>query len=224
MGFQTLRNLIRPLSRAISIRSTTPLTQSPASSLFQSKFLFSKLHQNQHLQSPFAQFIYRSIHLESLSSIAARPFDPLTDSRFPKRRPSDKSRRKRSSLRPPGPYAWVKHVPGEPIAPSQPNEGSVKLRNEKKRRRQRREFILAEKKKRKAQVQEANRRKREKRIERKMAAVAREREWAQRLAELQRLEEEKKKAAAWESTLSPIFHAISGFLLEGQVAGEALVS
>jgi len=54
----------------------------------------------------------------------------------------------------------------------------------------------AEKKKRKAQLQEANRRKREKRIDRKMAAVAREREWAQRLAELQRLEEEKKKAAA----------------------------
>lgn len=40
-----------------------------------------------------------------------------------------------------GPYAWVSHVPGEAVPPSQPNEGSVKLRNEKKRRRQRREFI-----------------------------------------------------------------------------------
>ena len=40
-----------------------------------------------------------------------------------------------------GPYAWVKHVPGEAVPPSQPNEGSVKLRNEKKRRRQSREFI-----------------------------------------------------------------------------------
>jgi len=31
-------------------------------------------------------------------------------------------------------------------------------------------------------------------VERKMAAVARDREWAQKLAELQRLEEEKKKS------------------------------
>ncbi|XP_071709692.1 uncharacterized protein [Rutidosis leptorrhynchoides] len=28
-------------------------------------------------------------------------------------------------------YAWIKHVPGEPILASQPNEGSVKYRNEK---------------------------------------------------------------------------------------------
>lgn len=55
---------------------------------------------------------------------------------------------------------------------------------------------MAEKKKRQAQVQEANRKKNIKRIERKMAAVAREREWTQRLAELQRLEEEKKKSVA----------------------------
>lgn len=186
MGFQTLRNLIRPFTRAIS---TTTLAPSPAaSSLLQPKFLSPKLHQQ--LESPFSKFISRSIHLESLSSIAARPFDPLTDSRFPKRRPADNSRRKRSSLRPRGPYAWVKHVPGEPVPPSQPNEGSVKLRNEKKRRRQHREFILSEKKKRKAELQAANRKKREKRIERKMAAVAREREWAHKLAELQ------KKAAA----------------------------
>lgn len=40
-----------------------------------------------------------------------------------------------------GPYAWVKYVPGEPILPNQPNEGSVKRRNEKKRMRLRREFI-----------------------------------------------------------------------------------
>lgn len=32
------------------------------------------------------------------------------------------------------------------------------------------------------------------RVERKMAAVARERAWAVRLAELQKLEEEKKKS------------------------------
>lgn len=62
--------------------------------------------------------------------------------------------------------------------------------------RQRRAFILAEKKKRKAQMQEAKRKKNVKKVERKMAAVAREREWAERLVELQRLEEEKKKSMA----------------------------
>lgn len=41
-----------------------------------------------------------------------------------------------------GPYAWIKHTPGEPIPANQPNEGSVKHRNEKKRIRQRRAFIL----------------------------------------------------------------------------------
>lgn len=56
--------------------------------------------------------------------------------------------------------------------------------------------VQAEKKKRKAQLQEATRKKNIKRVERKMAAVARERAWAQRLAELQQLEEEKKKSMA----------------------------
>ncbi len=56
--------------------------------------------------------------------------------------------------------------------------------------------VQAEKKKRKAQLQEANRKKIIKRVERKMAAVARERAWTQRLAELQQLEEEKKKSMA----------------------------
>ena len=70
------------------------------------------------------------------------------------------------------------------------------MRNEKKRRRQRREFIKSERKKRKAELQEANRKKREKRIERKMESVARDREWAQRLVELERLEAQKKKTGA----------------------------
>ena len=56
--------------------------------------------------------------------------------------------------------------------------------------------IQAERKKRKAQLQEANRKKNIQRVERKMAAVARERDWAERLAELQRLVEEKKKSMA----------------------------
>ena len=54
----------------------------------------------------------------------------------------------------------------------------------------------AEKTKRKAQLQEAKRKKMIKRVERKMAAVARERAWAQRLVELQQIEEEKKAAMA----------------------------
>lgn len=54
--------------------------------------------------------------------------------------------------------------------------------------------VQAEKKKRKAQFQEAKKKKIIKRVERKMAAVARERAWAQRLAELQQLEEERKKS------------------------------
>lgn len=57
-------------------------------------------------------------------------------------------------------------------------------------------LVQAEKKKRKMEMQEAKRKKNIKKVERKMAAVARERAWAQRLAELQQLEEEKKKAAA----------------------------
>lgn len=130
---------------------------------------------------------------------AAAAFHSLTDTRYPKRRPSDKPRRKRASLRPPGPYAWVKYVPGEPILPNQPNEGSVKRRKEKKRIKLQRAFILAEKKKRMAQLQEAKRKKNIKRVERKMAAVARERAWAERLKELQQLEEEKKMAAmSWQ--------------------------
>ncbi|KAE9619573.1 hypothetical protein Lalb_Chr02g0154671 [Lupinus albus] len=77
-------------------------------------------------------------------------FHSLTDTRLPKRRPSDKPCRKRASLKPPGmcipfsvilvsftnlilqlklffflngfrPYAWVQYTPGEPILPNNPN-------------------------------------------------------------------------------------------------------
>ncbi|KAH9621865.1 hypothetical protein KSS87_002122 [Heliosperma pusillum] len=195
MGLRTLINLIRPLSRSIS--TLPPRNLSNPSSQILSNVIQSPIQQQQqhYLLPKFNQIISRSIHLESLTSLAAKPFDPLTDTRFPKRRPALKSRRKRSSIRPSGPYAWVKHVEGEPIAPSQPNEGSVKLRNEKKRRRQHQEFIKSERKKRKVELQVANRKKREKRIERKMAAVARDRDWAYKLAELKRQEEAKKTAA-----------------------------
>ncbi|KAL8150477.1 hypothetical protein V2J09_020285 [Rumex salicifolius] len=193
MGFGTLRTLIRPLCRAVSSR-TAAAAAATTNNLAPLRST-SPLSNHFYRYTPQSLSIFRSVHLESLASIAPRPFDALTDTRLPKRRHSDKHKRKRASLKPPGPYAWVNHVPGESVLPSQPNQGSVKLRNEKKRRRQRREFILAEKKKRKAQMQEANRKKREKRIERKMAQVAREREWAQRLTELQQLEKEKKAIA-----------------------------
>ncbi|KAL5554326.1 hypothetical protein UlMin_041727 [Ulmus minor] len=183
MGFGAMRSLIRPLSRTLISRtstcSSTMLAATSAAPKSNFPFLFGVSFRN------LAPWFTISNNIHS-----------LTDTRFPKRRPSDKPRRKRATMKPPGPYAWVQYVPGQPILPNQPNEGSVKRRNEKKRMRQRRAFILAEKKKRKAQLQEANRKKNINKIERKMAAVAREREWAQRLAELQRLEEEKKKSMA----------------------------
>ena len=40
-----------------------------------------------------------------------------------------------------GPYAWVQYTKGQPISPNNPNEGSVKRRNEKKRMSQRCAFI-----------------------------------------------------------------------------------
>ncbi|CAI8606640.1 unnamed protein product [Vicia faba] len=170
-----LRNILRPLSLS---SSTPPLTSQISTTLpFCAPFpSYSKPPQ---FLLPFLNH-----------------FHSLTDTRFPKRRPSDKPRRKRASLRPSGPYAWIEHTTGETILPNKPNEGSVKRRNEKKRMRQRRAFILEEKKKRKAQMQEAKRRKNIKKVERKMAAVEREREWAVRLVELKRLEEEKKKSMA----------------------------
>ncbi|XP_071736853.1 uncharacterized protein [Rutidosis leptorrhynchoides] len=187
MIFGAIRSLIRPVSRTlISSRSITTTTSS-----FISKTVYSANHANE--LRPFFGSLHQSHFLWMPASV--RSIQSLTDTRLPKRRPVDKPRRKRASLKPKGPYAWVKHVPGEPIPASQPNEGSVKHRNEKKRIRQRRAFILAEKKKCKAQLQEANRKKKIQRIERKMAAVARDRAWAERLAELQQLEEEKKNSA-----------------------------
>ncbi|XP_054825353.1 uncharacterized protein LOC129322917 [Prosopis cineraria] len=181
MAFGALRNIFRPLSRTLISRipTTSPAPFLPASTYPKSLFL------GRPAFSRDPQWLPLSNHLHS-----------LTDTRFPKRRPSEKPRRKRASMRPPGPYAWVKYVPGEPILPNRPNEGSVKRRKEKKRMRQHRAFILAERKKRKAQLQEAKRRKNIKRVERKIAAVARERAWAERLAELKRIEEEKKASTA----------------------------
>lgn len=184
MRFGILRNIIQPLSRTLQPRTfvssgTNPFRVTPLETNPQ------VLHGGSSLSKLLAPWNQAFSHIHS-----------LTDTRYPKRRPVDKPRRKRASLRPPGPYAWVQYVPGEPILPNRPNKGSVKRRNEKKRIKQRHAFIVAERKKRKALVQEANRKKINARVERKMAAVARDRAWAQRLAELQQLEEEKKKSMA----------------------------
>lgn len=182
MGFGALRSIIRPIARTLTSRTPT--------------FSPTTISATTPLSRPDASLFFSSFQRRSPWIPPSNCFHSLTDTRFPKRRPSEKPRRKRATLRPPGPYAFVQYVPGEPILPNRPNEGSVKLRNEKKRRRQRRDFIKAEAKKRKIQLQEANRKKIIKRVERKMAAVARDRAWAQRLAELQQLEEERKKSAA----------------------------
>lgn len=144
-----LRNILRPLS----LSSSTPLTSQISTTL--------PFHAPFPSYSKPPQFLLPFLN----------HFHTLTDTRFPKRRPSDKPRRKRASLRPsgasvalfftlhalsflgfcltlfsfwccPGPYAWVEHTTGETILPNKPNEGSVKRRNEKKRMRQRRAFIL----------------------------------------------------------------------------------
>ncbi|KAJ3676369.1 hypothetical protein LUZ60_003781 [Juncus effusus] len=130
--------------------------------------------------------------------LSSADFSKLTETRPPKRRPGLKNRKKRASLRPPGPYAWVKYEAGEPILTSQPNEGSKKARgrNEKKRIRQRKAFILSEKKKRKVQWAEARKRKETEKIERKMAQVAREKAWTERLIELEQIKEAKKNSAS----------------------------
>ncbi|RZC79004.1 hypothetical protein C5167_003203 [Papaver somniferum] len=163
MGLGALRNMIRLFARTVLNRSVErfPLGISSASST------------------------------SSTPELRSNEFHSLTDTRLPKRRPGFTNRRKRAGLKPPGPYAWVQYTPGEPLLPNTPNEGSVKRRNEKKRMGQRKAFIKSEAKKRKVQVQEAKRKKIEKRVERKMAAVARDRAWAVRLAELQQLEAAK---------------------------------
>ncbi|KAG0476164.1 hypothetical protein HPP92_012592 [Vanilla planifolia] len=128
------------------------------------------------------------------TSTGGAAFQGLTDNRFPKRRPGTKPKRKRASFKPPGPHAWIQYVPGEPIPSSRPNEGSVTGRKRRKRIMQRKAFILTEKKKKQEEWKVAKRKKRMERIERKMAAVAREKAWAERLKELQQIDAQKKAA------------------------------
>ncbi|ONK57616.1 uncharacterized protein A4U43_C09F2310 [Asparagus officinalis] len=187
-----LRSIIRPLSP--SSRQLLPLSRSHQLAPKFSPANFG----GGRIQPPFFsnRQLISSPERNYSTSTSSLILGSLTDTRLPKRRPGTAPRRKRASLKPPGPYAWVQYVPGEPIPRSRPNKGSVKGRKEKKRIAQRKAFILSEKKKRKAQFAESKKKKAMERIERKMAAVAREKAWAERLKELQKLEEEKKAAMA----------------------------
>uniref|UniRef100_A0A1J3HQL9 Uncharacterized protein n=1 Tax=Noccaea caerulescens TaxID=107243 RepID=A0A1J3HQL9_NOCCA len=177
MGFGAIRSIFRPLSRTFVSRAAANF--SPATIPAAKPELCSFFGGSSHLRLPWMPV---ANHFHSLS---------LTDTRLPKRRPMTHPKKKRFKLKPPGPYAYVQYTPGEPISSNNPNKGSVTRRNAKKRIGQRRAFILSEKKKRVALVQEAKRKKRIKQVERKMAAVARDRAWTERLAELKQLEEEK---------------------------------
>ncbi|CAH8364513.1 unnamed protein product [Eruca vesicaria subsp. sativa] len=181
MGFGAIRSILRPLSRTLVSRVAASRSSTP----FPAAIPSAKPELCSFLSGSRLPWVPMVNHFYSLS---------LTDTRLPKRRPMSHPKKKRFKLKPPGPYAYVQYTPGEPIASNNPNKGSLKRRNAKKRIGQRRAFILSEKKKRQALVQEAKRKKRIKEVERKMAKVARERAWEERLAELQRLEEEKKKS------------------------------
>ncbi|GLU08427.1 hypothetical protein SLE2022_253410 [Rubroshorea leprosula] len=121
MRFGALRTVVRSLCRTVLSRaSATCLATS-----FLSSIPFPK--------SDFRFAFAPAAHGQSPLIPVSSHFHSLTDTRYPKRRPQDKPRRKQASLRPPGPYAWVQYVPGMPILPNNPNEGSVKRRKEKKR-------------------------------------------------------------------------------------------
>ncbi|KAG2239291.1 hypothetical protein Bca4012_024042 [Brassica carinata] len=181
MGFGAIRSILRPLSRTLVSRVAASCSSTP----FPAAIPAAKPELCSFSGGSKLPWLPVFNHFHSLS---------LADIRLPKRRPMTHPKKKRFKLKPPGPYAYVQYTPGEPISSNNPNKGSVKRRNAKKRIGQRRAFILSEKKKRQALVQEAKRKKRIKEVERKMAKVARERAWDERLVELHRLEEEKKKS------------------------------
>ncbi|KAK6125693.1 hypothetical protein DH2020_040559 [Rehmannia glutinosa] len=177
-------------------------------------FRSPKIHNPTRIQNPLTRlsFLFSSKNpLHHLSAGASSPFcpppsRPTVDSslqRLPQpyghQVPQTETRRQaspqKSQLETSRSVCVGKMCAWGTYTPNQPNEGSVKRRNEKKRIKQQRAFIMAEKRKRKAQFQEAKRKKIMKRVDRKMAAVARERAWQERLVELKRIEEEKKKAA-----------------------------
>jgi len=90
MRFGILRNIIQPLSRTLQPRTfvssgTNPFRLTPLETNPQ------VLHGGSSLSKLLAPWNQAFSHIHS-----------LTDTRYPKRRPVDKPRRKRASLRPPG--------------------------------------------------------------------------------------------------------------------------
>ncbi|KAF8015623.1 hypothetical protein BT93_H1212 [Corymbia citriodora subsp. variegata] len=130
MRFGILKTIVQPLSRTLQPRTLVSSAANP--------FRVAPLETNLQLLHGGSSLLKPL----TLWNQAFSRFHSLTETRYPKRRPVDKPRRKRARLRPPGPYAWVQYVPGEPILPNRPNEGSVKRRNEKKRIKQRHAFIV----------------------------------------------------------------------------------
>ncbi|KAH0455498.1 hypothetical protein IEQ34_015530 [Dendrobium chrysotoxum] len=184
------RNIIRPLSARRLL--TIPARLSDAVPLPAAIEKSQCLRANFIIKGPLGLSLRRLFG----TSTGGAAFQSLTDTHFPKRRPGTKPRRKRASLKPPGPHAWIQYVPGEPIPRSRPNEGSVQGRKRIKRILQRKDFILTAKRKKQAEYKVARRKKYMERIERKMAAVAREKAWAERLKELQEIEAQKKASMA----------------------------
>lgn len=184
------RNAVRPLSARGILSISARLSDAVP-------FLYP-VKQSQCIRPTFIIKRPLGFPLSRLFSISTggAAFQSLTDTHFPQRRPGTKPRRKRASLKPPGPHAWIQYVPGEPIPRSRPNEGSIQGRKRIRRILQRKAFVLAEKKKKRAEYKVARRKKYIERIERKMAAVAREKAWAERLKQLQEIEDQKKASMA----------------------------
>ncbi|KAF6144112.1 hypothetical protein GIB67_004785, partial [Kingdonia uniflora] len=130
MGFGALRNTLRPF-----VRTLLPHSSIRASPLIPPRFT------SQTPELHWGGFTSIREQLQSWGFRSSNGIHSLTDTRFPKRRPGFENRRKRATLRPTGPIRWVLYTPGQPILPNNPNEGSVKNRNERKRARQRRAFI-----------------------------------------------------------------------------------
>ena len=89
MGFGALRSIIRPLSRTLISQTSTRATTS---------FLYTSSSAKPELRSVLGS-PFRS---QAPWFPIVNHFHSLTDTRFPKRRPSNKPRRKRASMKPPG--------------------------------------------------------------------------------------------------------------------------
>ncbi|CAL1372654.1 unnamed protein product [Linum trigynum] len=129
MGFGALRNIVlRPLARRLIASGASTTSNSSLAGKPDCRFGLGLR------QAPSPPLLGQQQLWRHFSFFSESGYDRLTDTRLP-------NRRKRAGLRPAGAFAWVKYDAGEPIKPSNPNEGSVKRRNEKKRRMLHRAFV-----------------------------------------------------------------------------------